>query len=805
MTSLPATEWSSRFEGSPPEQLAPRVEEVVDLIRGLTPSGVPTGSIAVPDRPRVVTIFGDRGTGKSTVLQFALHSLRGNPDCLVLPVIDPEGFASGDSLGGWALEHLRDQLDASELAYQLDDATTLGALLEDVARAQAIHSSAFLPGLEQRGLTLEDFGRDAVKVPRRGVQLGASWSQLLDVVARARARPRLQVIVAVDDADLAPELLPDIVNNAQLIGASARTAIIFAAAEGTLRQALEIGLIANHGPSAATALRHGVLTVADVRTLVSRRLVKSFPRSLRVRLSPIHPRARLTFAPLGAGPSLRQMLEQFLLPANGLFERLSDMFVIRTMSGAELEPSEHVLCLSENPRDLRQLHEALSHVDPGHENATAHALQVILQHGLETARSELPSQWPDPWTTVEEDSKPGILFDLGEVSGGKTVGSGVLIYQRPDDQGKLHIDAPTLIARRMLEHYTYYTAPADTPSNGATQQEIEHRLGSQLSHLYFLAWESAQESAAGTRVLQNEGVAVRGLSLPGGTSWRGQVDSATDPTSWMYWTVPSWESFSDYYVFNAGWGKLLNVVLDYKVQLGRFELVEYLALMHIRLIVTTQTTRRVPDEVVQLTATALAQLVEPEGWPSRRETLASEIAAELRVQLEHSRKGTIQRDMDFVSWVETLMPLIASHLFVTPELSEFLLELWESVVTPEHREWAVEALAAIAARHLDSEMADADIELLSRMNPARAAPLREVRMQVTRERASERAEAVNRLASGGLAPEAIESLQTFGASRDVLVTLLTAGVPADLMAQIAELFPPVAREDPLERPTSGSE
>lgn len=804
MASLPATEWSSTFEGSPPEQLAPKVNDVVGLVRSLAGPGVPGGSIAVPDRPRVVTIFGNRGTGKSTVLQFALHSLRSNPDCLVLPVIDPEGFARGDSLGGWALEHLRNALDESERAYQVDPATTLGALLEDVARAQAVRSSAFLPGLEQRGLTLEDFGRDAVKVPRRSVQLGSSWSHLLDAVAQARSRPTLQVVVAVDDADLAPELLPDIVNNAQLIGASARSAIVFAAAEGTLRQALEIGLIASHGATAASALQHGVLTVPDVRALVSRRLVKSFPRSLRVRLSPLHPRVRLSFAPLGAGSALRQILERIPLPVDG-FERLLDMFVIQTTAGKELEPSEHVLCLSENPRDLRQLHEALSHVDPQHEHAAAHALQVILQHGLDTVGSELPAEWPEPWTIVEGDSKPGILFDLGEVNGGKTVGSGVVIYRRADDPSEQCIQAPTLVARRILEHYNFYTETDSNSSDGAPQQELEHRLGSQLSHLYYLAWESFQENASGTRVLENAGIAVRGLSLAGGTSWRGQVDDGTSSMSWQYWTVPDWESFSDYYVFNAGWGTLLSLVLHHEVRPGRFELVEFLALVHIRLVVATQATRRVPDELVQLTTTALAQLVEPEGWSSRREALASEVAADLRAQVERSRQSTIQRDDDFVSWVETLMPLLTSRLFVSPELSQFLFKLWESLVTPEHRKSAVESLATIAARHLESEVADADIELLSRMDPARAAPLREVRIQVTRERASERAEALSRLTSDGVPREAIKNLQTYGASRDVLVALLTARVPPDRMARIAELFPPLASDAPLDRATSGSE
>lgn len=791
--SLPATEWSSSFDGDPPEQLVQPIDATVELVRGLAGS-TGSGSMAIPDRPRVVTIFGDRGMGKSTVLRFAMRGLAHNQDCLVLPVIDPEGFALGDSLGSWVLEYLRNELSDAELGYEVSPDASLGSLLDEVARAQVVRWSAVLPGLEQRGLALEEFSRDAAKVPRKSVQLASRWSALLDAVAVARRRPNLQIVVAVDDADLTPELLPSIVNNAQLLGASPRTAIIFATSEPTLRQALAIGLIASHGTVVNTALSHGILTPIDVRSLVGRRLIKSFPRSLRVRLEPLSLEDRLDFTPLGEEYSLRETLKQIPLQADG-YQQLSDIFDVRSDAGETLGPSEHTFSLSDNPRDLRQLHEALTRIPPDDPHRAAHALGVILEHGLETVRTELPTSLSQPWRVVDRGGTPQILFDFGELGFGKTVGNGALIYRRSDAPGERPIMAPTLLARTIVEHYSY--EPQTVPGDAGQTSQVEHRFGSQLSHLLFLAWESTQTNVAGNSPLENAGVIRGRLSTPGGSVWRDQVrdTSTTSQTEWAYWTVPDWESVSDYYVFNFGWAKLLEVVRHFQVTPDRHELVEYLLLSHIHLVLSTQASRTVPAEILLLTAEDLGAIVSPATWPSTRSTMFSRVSAELTDLTRNARGRSQQREVDFVNWVDALMPRLASRMFTTRELSADLLSLWESVVSPDHREWAVNQIADMAAAHLTFEVADADIELLSRLDEARAAPLQVVRSQVAVAEANERVELLKTLTKSDVAQEIVDALQTTGATRSLLVALLAAGLPADVTARVAELFPPPPGKD----------
>src|SRR4051794_24784638 len=99
-TPMLGGEWSSPYTGEPPTSLSPVIDVVVRLAENIQVAAARAGAFAVPDRPRVVTIMGGRGTGKSTVLQFAAQALGANRDYVVLPVIDPEAFAVGDSLVG---------------------------------------------------------------------------------------------------------------------------------------------------------------------------------------------------------------------------------------------------------------------------------------------------------------------------------------------------------------------------------------------------------------------------------------------------------------------------------------------------------------------------------------------------------------------------------------------------------------------------------------------------------------------------------------------------------------------------------
>jgi hypothetical protein len=786
MTELPPAEWSKTFGGDVPEPLSPIVSEVVRLVRSLSPK-LETGGISVPDRARAVTILGGRGTGKSTALRFALRALRADDNCLVLPVIDPESFGPGDSLAGWALAHIQREVTESERAHRGDDEQPLGIRLQNLARAQAVRTNAFVTGLERRGLTWDDFARDAAKVPMSGVMLGSDWAAALEHLAAAKGDNNLQVVVAVDDADLAPQWIASIVSDAQFLGASPRVALIFAADRPALRQSLQIAALNDLGEAVDMAIANRLISPEAINDLVGRTIVKYFPRSLRVTIEALPPQARLDFRPLGAGTSLLDLLSRLPLSVPGC-EALIDVFQIKDAAGACIGISRTTLALSDNARDLRQLHEALEAVaERSDDGRTSAALELILRHGLETAQSNLPEGVEPVVFEPQADGAAGVRFDFSQVRFGKTTSGSTFIYTPLEGDPDPVIWGPSMSICKVVRHYM--TLRTDQPVEDAEQSPPE--LPSQVCQLMFLAWEMADADTSGTP-LRTAGT-TRALTTPGGTAWQDQISGHDDQTTWAYWTVPDWQGYTDYAVYMEGWTRIHHASWTPVPPPGRFELVEACLLHHLWLVVSVQLNRRVPVEIAEITRSQMEALCQPDAWLDRRSELLELIRAGLVELVAPPQTG---RDSEFGRWVDLLFPLHASRLFCSAELSSALLDLWFEVVPDNGRATAAEWIASIASEHVDRPIGDADIELLARLDESRAATLRGVRSQLAREREGQQAALLSSLQSQGIPPEQLEALRTTGATRELVIALYASGIRPEVITQLATLFPPPTVAEP---------
>ncbi len=765
--------------------------------------------MSAPDRPRVVTIFGERGTGKSTILLFALRELARSDDFHVLPVIDPDGFARGDSLGGWVLAHLYRSLSDAERAHLLSTGQTLTGRIEELSRIQAVRSGDFLPGLERRGLTYEDFARDAVKVPYRNIAMGEEWADLVDVLAAAKGQNKLQLVISIDDADMSPEVLPSIVKDAQTLGASPRVVIFFAAARATLRQALEVGLIADHGPSASDALAHHLLSPRDVRSLVERRLVKNFPRSLRVTLPPLGPERRIDFTPLGHTKSISDLLGDLPIAAPNV-DTLRDLFVIRDASGETLEPSEYANALSDNPRDLRQLHEALEGEAASVEIAPdlkvgSRALGHILAQGYEAVEDSFPTSLDQPWAVERIDPVPRVSFRLRDIVFGKAQGSGSLIY-RPPDAGPGPLMTNSALAVRPDDgHYSGYGPEPDSGEGSESDPDKpreRERLSPQFTYLTHLAWDGIQEDASGTSMLE-KGPVMESPTRPGGSAWRHEISLVpSDPDS-AYWTVPDWDTFYDYYVFSAGWKRVYAATSKKDLAPGDLRWVEFLAVSHLRIVLWTQSSRRLPDDIARITRDSLTDLFLSE-WPRVREEQLGE-AEELidGLLLEDPSIGSI-RDRDFHFWFEREFLFLASRLFAGEDLSQRLLSIWQARVDVRRRSSAIDRLAEQASRNLRGPTAEADLELLGRLDAGRAEQLTEVRARLLKAEADSHASLLNEIKRRGVSRRIVDSMAKTGTTPEVLVTLLASGVPTELIPRIVDAFP-AARPEASEEDRLGED
>jgi hypothetical protein len=823
---LPAAEWSSVYTGEAPEAIKRTVQRVVALVNGipLVQGDLSTGQ-AIPDRPRVVSIFGGRGTGKSTLLYFSANTLGQKDDHLVVPIIDPEGFAAGDTLGGWVLAHLDHQLKDHERAFEPEcpGNRTLGQMSEDLRRAQAVRSGQYLPGLGIRGLNYDDFARDAVKIPAHGVRMASRVAEFLDGLASARATPNLKVVIPVDDADLFPELLPSIVADAQMLGASARVAVIFAADPKTLTQALQIAFLSDNDNGASLALSSGLMTPHFVKELTGRRLVKHFPRSLRLELPALSPEQRLSFCPLGdrSSDSFANVLRRFPLE-DGSGRSLADLFEIRSESGVAMGASPYAYAISPNARELRQLFEAIAHLDGSAPWAAAHALALIMRHGLEGLEADLPAA---ALRTVRlenarDGGRPIVRFDFDGITLGKGVMGGLPVYLR--DEGGGAFDEPeasdgtprpdplssTVTLRPVERHYSrpQRVSTKEGPPEDRSEIPQSPRLAPddeaedlplQYTHLCLLAWEAAQEGQSDRNLFILDSYRSR-PSLAGGSNWDGCVVGSPGTAEWPYWRLPAWEEYSDYFTYQAGWARYI-VSLQQRRQAPGQNLapLELALIIHLDLIVSVQASRSVPDWIADLNGDRVDRILR--DWGNGDRQLRGQVEAKLNEMFDRlSGTASTVRDQDFVAWFSDEMPLAATPLLTPPESAEWLLALWQGKATVARQLECSARIADMARNHITSYLADGDILLLEAIEPPaddgrrpRAERLRSVRNEFRHRSEQRQHEMIRALEAQEIDPHLIETLTSRGATREVLLGLIQADFKPEDVTAIAEAFPAV--------------
>jgi hypothetical protein len=816
-------EWSSPYEGDPPPDIKASVDEVVHFVNRISTSPTSAGAYPIPDRPRVVSILGGRGTGKSTLLQFAVRALAKEPNTVVLPVVDPEAFAPGDSLAGWVLAHLERQLRDRDRAYRTtNEDRSVEQLLEDLRRSQAVRTGPYLPGLQGRGLSFDDFARDAVKIPAHGVRMAEQLAELLNALAAARGHEDLRLVIPVDDADLFPELLPQIVQDAQTLGASPRVVVVFAADRRTLANALQIGYLASHGAGATAALTHGLLEPRSVREAVERKLVKHFPRSLRVELPVLTAEQRLAFVPLGLGTerTLQDLLGRFRLE-DGTGRTLADLFTIRTASGAVLAASQYALALSDNVRDIRQLYEALSVIDPDVPAGASDALATVVRHGLDAVEAELPNAVKDV-VRIRMAEKPEVRFDFTTIGNGKSVLGGARVYRRPDVgniaadlaaaagdvadstlDGQSDLDEAPMVAavyiHRLSGHYSVYQSHRSQDDAGAGtegpegQETSTEQLPEQFTYLMLLAWEAAQgdENVA---ILRLEGFASQ-LALPGGRNWTNTVSGWAADEDWGYWLVPAWDEISKYFIYQDGWNRLVEAILV----LGRVQqtvgVLELMLLAHLDLVAGAHVDHVIPDWIVDLHSN-IAEILQPSSWPAHRARLQEEVLSNLKRAFEQVSKGQHFSDSDYIRWFSELAPLSASRLLTSRSMSAWFIDHWMDLVPARARQEAAVLLSEYARGHITTQLADGDIELLERVEPpadghepSRAATLESVRTQYRARREQRRSELASQLERTGVPEDLIQQLASVGATDDILLRLIQSGQRPEALTAIADAFP----------------
>jgi hypothetical protein len=358
MTPLPGS-GAAVLQGESPEHLTEHREailELIDSIRESVPEQMANQELIklrqylFADAPSTVTILGERGSGKTT-LMFAVcgELMRRNVD-LVLPPLHPELFSANESVISaflaslWAIFVDYDDADRKEALGDDQVDTDLIRLLADSARSHAA-SQTSREALAHATDSTIDFAEDAVAISRSSARLPGQVGELARRICLPAEGPPRLMIVPVDDPDLAPGKVRSILRDLRVLGSIPGVVPIASFCRADLADAWTL----DH-PASSESGRQAFL--------YEREMEKLFPYRSRFEIQPFAAGDRVSFAPVGENEPLREKLGNLDRALGGT--RLSEAFT-RTDPLYRL-PNP----LPQNPRTLVQLWSMLDQIDSRH-------------------------------------------------------------------------------------------------------------------------------------------------------------------------------------------------------------------------------------------------------------------------------------------------------------------------------------------------------------------------------------------------------------------------------------------------------
>lgn len=254
----------------------------------------------------VVSIWGDRGTGKSTLLAQVLERLSDDRRFVVFPPLSPELFGDHDSLLNVALASIQSGLPA--IAASATEATQLEFLkaLQRSRRSAAVNAVP-LDRLVTAATSIGEFAREIQDVAGGTEQMWQDAQRLFRSVTGFETG-RKSIVVAVDDADLMrPSAVIDLVRQVRLLGSCDHVIAIVGGRENEIanrfvREAREDAYLGHDRHEFNLELEK------DIRRAALAQMRKAFPQWGVFRMPEPGWDERVQFTPAGETASLLDLL-----------------------------------------------------------------------------------------------------------------------------------------------------------------------------------------------------------------------------------------------------------------------------------------------------------------------------------------------------------------------------------------------------------------------------------------------------------------------------------------------------------------
>jgi hypothetical protein len=381
-----------------PDNLAASVDSITEAIRDLrvveTPSRRSGSGLAASTAPLAVAIMGDRGTGKTTLLNAVCVTLQEEADeYIVLPIMRPESFGYHDTVISTFL--------ASLYRWVAADATERSFAIEDITRVSRIYASSRTPvrALEASHNPI-DFAEDSLSVSRSSVSFLAELAELLRRITSQPLSGRRLIVVPIDDPDLAPELLGTILRDVRTLGSMPGIVplLCFSTAD------MQLELLAERRK------RYDWLPNSVLNRQIERELDKVFPHKYRYELRPLTVFERAIFVPPGRRGTLGRLVGLFSDSLSGLIDADVDL-------GAWLRASGYLPGLTSplpaNPRLLVQVWESLNPSNPL-PGTRMQVASIIIQRLISLIERPLVLELSEDFS---DDSRPLVITEVTDAQG----------------------------------------------------------------------------------------------------------------------------------------------------------------------------------------------------------------------------------------------------------------------------------------------------------------------------------------------------------------------------------------------------
>ncbi|MDT0141964.1 hypothetical protein [Microbacterium sp. PRC9] len=587
-------------------------------------------------------------------------------DAIVLEPIRPELFSDSDSVLGHAIAaiiRVLEQRAPSVLQISVGESTVYAVLNRLLRKAFVVGARAY----DERGLAPADQSEEFARSASIGASFLSEWEEVTDLIASALAELNVgpDVIISVDDPDLAPEHLPRILLDLRIVGLAPNIVVVVGLSRAEARRAIAEKYLALYRHVAKWDRDSELLDANGLDATVESQLAKALPPRYSVSITELTLSQRLNFRPIDE-PGAQTLIEVLRARAAGEAEfgaeTLGDYFM-----GPGGSPTPYAAMLPPNPRALRGLYYALAatHVPHG-PVATRIAAEQLVTHGLRlgAARSRPARNLAAGVRFDPTDSHDGgrVEIDWGGVKA--TTFHGTSGMRIPVSNGQVDFEL-FLTPRGSIRatHQTGESAPAKSVDSATFNAMM---LLQDLS----LAHDTFSVSAMGRAPLL-------------GVREYGALDIGNHETSadGRFLVPPLWEGLLDYVLLYDGWNSFLPVLEHRQAEIKSMHLGALAVIAWWRQIVAVQG-RRASAHDLSLMIDSVADAPPParDGQVLR---LLDQTLEQLGVMYKRELASSTVRARDYVSWIDRLLLFACHPLVLAPGLTDRVVD-WRAELTARY-------------------------------------------------------------------------------------------------------------------------